>query len=234
MSVHLDRKELKRPDAFVTQGKEAIHWVEEHIKSIIVFVIVLIGLIAAVLAFRNLQAQKAEQAADAAYLAKKNLFMAEEKLAKDPNWEQKVSGEISQVEKVAKDSVGTYASYEAYLDLGNLYFNHGSFEKAADYYSRGAESAAVTVLKLGALELKATALENAKKYDDAAAALHQILDSKNQAFRSGALMSLGRVYSLKGDKTKAVEQYALVIQEYPNTPIAKSAEAFRAGEGKGQ
>jgi predicted negative regulator of RcsB-dependent stress response len=226
---HLDRKELKRPDAFLEKAGSIIDFVNENSKGFVAG-LVLVFVAGLGFAFYTNHHEKEELAANSAlYNAKKTLLTALEKAPKaGADWDKDLRSQIAGAEKVAAEFAGTKAAFEANLILGDAYFDHGEPAKAIDYYKAATNVGRPKTLKALALLSLSYAYENAKRPDDAVAALQSAIATGDKAVRAEALLALGRNLEIKGDKPRALEQYELVAREFPGSALARTAEIQRA------
>lgn len=226
---HLDRKELKRPDAFMERANEAFRFINENSKAFLGMIALLFALGLGVAFYSNIREQKSEEANSAFFTARKSLAASLEKLPKAaPDWATTAKGDLEKVEKVARDYKGTRASFEAYLLLGDTYLERGDTAKAIEHFKAAADTGRPKAVKAQAHHALAYAYENGKQYDAAIDSLRQVVAAGDKSLKGDALMALGRNYELKGDKPKAMEQYDLVMKEYAGTPLAKAAESQKA------
>jgi predicted negative regulator of RcsB-dependent stress response len=222
---HLDRKELKRPDAFLEKAGGVMEFVQANARAFLVAVALLFVIGLGVAFYTTAQNRRNQQASAELYVAKKALTPV---LKTTEDWEKTASKELQAVSDVAKKYSGTQAGYEAYLLIGDTYFDHGNSSRAAEEYKQAVGAAPNRTMKLLAQHSYAYALENAKNYDGAIDALRQIVNSGDKALRGDALMALARNYELKGDKTKAIEQYDLISKDFPNSELGKNAEVAKS------
>lgn len=227
-TTHLDHKAIKRPDAFVAQTRTVFEFLHENIRGVLILVGLLFVMTLAVLGYNNLQASRAEKAGDELYSRRKALSTALEKAPKGEAALATVKEELDALETLARDYAKTHAAYQSLVTLGDVHLERGGAKAAAELYRRAGDAAASPLMKLAALRFEARAHEESRNYDGAIAALQQLLSSGDKTLRAEALLALGRNYGLKGDKSKALEQYALVAQEFPNTPLARSAETQKS------
>lgn len=226
---HLDRKELKRPDAFQEKAGAVAEFLSKNTKALALAGVALLVVVAGMAFYSSSKKQKNEQANNAFYNTKKEFVIAASKAPKtDANWEQTLKGDISKLEEFAKNNQGTQAAFEAYLLLGDTYYERDSFEKASEYFKQATANAPSRSMKALAQHSLAYSFEGSKKHDEAIEQLRQVLASGEKPLRGDALMALARNFQLKGDKPKAVEQYDQVIKDFPNSALAKAAEAQKS------
>lgn len=221
MTTHLDRKELKRPDAFVVKTTTAFEFIQSNAMAFLVGLALLFLAVVGWAFYDNMSTHKAEAADTALFDARKELVAALQKTESKPTeWEQTARPGLEKLEKITKEFSGTRAAFEADLVIGDAYYDHGNSSKAIEYYKLAVDAAKPRSSKPVALHALAYAYENAKQYDQAIEALRQILASGDRPLKSDSLLAMARDFELKGDKPKALEQYNEVLKEFPNTQAA--------------
>ncbi|MEW6055890.1 MAG: tetratricopeptide repeat protein [Bdellovibrionota bacterium] len=224
----LDRKDLKRPDAFLEKASAAMKYLTDNIRVVIAALGALLVVGAAFAVYTSMQSSKLEQANSALFNAKAKLTEVREKGPKPFSLNAaEVKPVIVQLEGVANQYPGTQPSFEAFMILGDTFFEQKDWNAAMNFYQKAVDSKQPGTLKNFALYALAFSKENAKDHDGAIAALNQILSSDEKALRADALMALARNYQSKGDKAKAAEQYNQVSKEFPNSALSKAAEAHK-------
>jgi len=215
-TVHLDRKELKRPDSFLLQTTHVFDFVKGNLKAIIVLIIVIGAMVAGILLYRSHREERILLASEARYEAEKVLA-------------QSMEEGVRALEKVYANFKDTPGGYYALMDIGNAYLANGSAQKAVDYFSRAADAVKQPELRASAWYLKADAQERSKDYDGAIASLDRISSGPREKFlRPEALFGLWRNYSAKGNADKAKEYYGMITQEFPETAFAALVKSNQA------
>lgn len=245
-NTHLDRKALKRPDAFLERTNGAFAYIAENSRVFLAGLALLFLLAMATVGLNSLSEKKNEAADSALFTARRALQEGIEKTkpapatpvadAKDKakaaapttpplKWEEATAPGLSQIEKITKDHGGTRAAFEGLMLLGDSWFDHGNWSKASEYYKQALDNVKPRAAKPVAQHALAYAYENDKQYDKAIELLRQIVAGGDKTLKEDSMMALARNYELKGDKTKALEEYSAVVKESPNSPSAKTAEA---------
>lgn len=229
---HLDRKELKRPDAFQERASSTLEFFSKNARALIVAALGLLAVAAGVALYSNSKSNQNAAANSAFFLVRKPLVTALEKAPKDATWEQSVKEDLGKVEAFAKDHKGTQASFEALLLVGDAYFDHGNYAKASEYYKQALDGGLSRSMKALAQHSLAYAHENAKQNDQAIESLKQVIASGEKSLKGDSLMALARNFAAKGDKAKATEYYEQVTKDFPNSALAKTAEAQKLTLGQ--
>ena len=229
---HLDRKELKRPDAFQERANSALDFLAKNARILMIAALLILALVAGAALYSNTKSKEDAKANSAFFLVRKPFVTALEKAPKDATWEQAVQSDITKVESFAKDHKGTQASFEALLLIGDAYFDHGNYSKASDYYKQALDGNRSRSMKALAQHSLAYAHENNKQHDQAIEYLKQVIASGEKSLKGDTLLALGRNFAAKGDKAKASEHYDQVAKEFPNSALAKTAEAQKLALGQ--
>ena len=118
-------------------------------------------------------------------------------------------------------------AYEARLKLGNLYFNHGNYEKALPWYQKAVDTSASKFDKSLALSLVGYAYENLGKGTSAIESFQKAIDLGEKSLRGDLLMAIARCYETVNDVAKARSTYDRILSDLPNTEYAKNAELYK-------
>lgn len=77
-------------------------------------------------------------------------------------------------------------------------------------------------------DLLTSLYEQQKKYDLAVAQAQIMLKSKVDYYKQRGLISLGRIYSAKGDKEKAISYYDQFLKDYSDATAAATVKSLKA------
>jgi predicted negative regulator of RcsB-dependent stress response len=207
------RKDLKRPDAFVTTSEQLITWALEHQRNLaiaggaIAVVLALIAGAGALNAARTRQANEELASALGPFLTEQYAEAATQLRTVADSWASTDVGRIARL----------YAA-DAQLAAGNTEQAANDLQAAladpppADYLTQQA------ALNLGtALESKGDLAAAADQYAKAA--------GMEGPYRGLALLRQGRACEKLGDKKRAVEAYEAFVRDFPEAPEADIAEA---------
>src|SRR5262249_21213986 len=100
----------------------------------------------------------------------------------------------SKLKHVASEYVGTRAGYEAAVQLGNLYFDHGDAAKAVEWYGKAVDTAPGQFEKALALSSLGYSQENAGKAADAAQTYERALNMGEGSIKGDVLLGMARSY----------------------------------------
>ncbi|MBI2606636.1 MAG: tetratricopeptide repeat protein [Deltaproteobacteria bacterium] len=235
---HLDRKELKAPDAFLAKTGALFKVVRQNARALFVAAAVALVGSAGYILYQNAKAEKEMKAENELYAAKKSFVETMSKLPKGDakaaqDWKANSKADFERFEALARKLPNTAAAYDAWMTLGNINFELGSSdaaaaERAAQYFEKASTIAQGKSLQATALYAKAYALETLGKYDEAIGALSRLLDSDFKGLKADSLIALARNNELKGDKANAVKLYEQFMKDFPDSTMNKSVEAILA------
>jgi tetratricopeptide (TPR) repeat protein len=208
------RKELKKPDEFITLTGRIMTWCRENVRFVggaAAAIGLFLLLSSAVLIF------KANREAKARALYGEAIALYPAGVAGGANVAEYVAT-IAKLEEVKQQYGSTTAATSARIDLGNAFFQSGDYDRAATCYLDFIErtdskhpfhdqvlvSLGETYEAKGSLE---KALEIYQKLAREGASIYQ----------SQAQLHLGRVYEALGDQEKAVTHYDNYLKENPAT-----------------
>ena len=213
------KKDLKKPDEFITLSSRVITWSRDNMRFVLGAlggVALIIVIVAGVFAFR---AQK-EARARALYGEAIALY-PEAPSGKDAAGAYKaVAAKLEEVKnRYGSTSTGT----NAFVDLGNVYFQIGEYDQAISCYldflgrtdSRNALSSLV-------LESLGETYEAKGSYEDALEVYQRLAQKGAPIYQAQAQLYLGRVYEALGDQDKAMSHYETYLNANPATPFSES------------
>lgn len=211
------RKDLKRPDVFLTASQRAFEWGLTHQRNLMigagVFLAILVGIagVSASNAARQRQANQDLADALSTFRAENYPDAATQLRTVADTWGSTIAGKLARL----------YAA-DAQLAAGNPDLAVVDLDASladpppAEYLKQQA------ALNLGyALESKADLAGAAERYAQAAA--------MSGPYRSLALLREARVREALGDKDRAEEAYEAFIRDFPNDPEVVVAEAKLQG-----
>lgn len=144
----------------------------------------------------------------------------------------KLGGAIAALEGVAKTYPNTLAGFDAKMELGSIYFEHGegagAYEKALRWFESAASSAPGD-------EYSSTALYSQGYAQEALGQCAEAVKTFDRAVNAGAGPLLGELLRAKarcqetaGDKAGAKTTYETITKKLPNTEHARFAETKKA------
>ncbi|MBI3555718.1 MAG: tetratricopeptide repeat protein, partial [Deltaproteobacteria bacterium] len=192
---HLDRKALKRPDAFLERINNLFTYINENSGSFLAILGVLFAIGLGVTFYISHSDKAAHEADSALYDARQVLDKGVAKVKDKPaEWMTAAQPGLDAVEKVAKNFAGSRASFEAFLLIGDAYFQHGNAAKAVDYYKLASDNAKPRAARPMAQYSLAYAYENMKNHDGAVDSLRHVISSGDKTLKADSMMALARNY----------------------------------------
>jgi TolA-binding protein len=130
---------------------------------------------------------------------------------------------------------GTDAAYQAQLGLNAVRLGSGQAQLAVDELRKFANSNPPAFYASGAWMLMGDALDNLKKFDDAAAAYLKGADLATEDYRKvEALLGAARAYRLAGKEKESVDVLRRIVSKFPKeTPGVPEAQVRLAEQTKG-
>lgn len=213
MAQRFRRKDLKRPDAFVSTSQQAVTWGMTHQRNLmlavgaVVLVLVLIAGMGALNVARTRQANEELASALGPFSAEKYADAATQLRAVADSWSSTDVGKIARL-YAADAQIAAGTPDQAVADLQTALKN----PPPADYLTQQA------ALNLG------VALESKDDLNGAAENYAKAAEMKGP-YRGLALLRHGRVAEKLGDKKRAVEAYEAFVRDYPKAPEVDVVEA---------
>lgn len=239
-----ERKQLKNPDSFVQGGQRVLERFAAHPR---VVASVLGGALIATLAWYGLEQWSARSSS----VAWDAYHVAFSKKEGDERW--------ASLEKVGKDYASTRAGFLATAQLGDHWFNEASKEviehlkkstasssapkvsdetlekarKSAGYFKSASEFGGLLPEERQWLRVnQAKALEIAGDLEGSLSVLNSAV-TLSKIGGAYALLELGRMYAVSGQKEKATETYTRLVTEFPENRLSADAtSALRRLNGK--
>ncbi len=231
------QKELKAPDELQKLGQQAVPWLEQHGKNVVVAVVVTLLIVGGALFARDMSKKSEEKATqdfgDALRVLTREVNAsppaAPPVAGEEPPFkteQEKEDALVAKLTEFRKANAGRKAAASAALPLAQALLRQGKAAEAApllDEYLGAADPA--DALRPAALEAKGYALEAQGKLDDALAAFDLLAKENKTDFLKGmGLYHRGRVLLLKGDSAGAAKQFADLETQAPNTAAARLAK----------
>jgi predicted negative regulator of RcsB-dependent stress response len=209
--IKIKKKEIKRPDEFITFGARVIKWCRENIKivaGVATVVALLLVIVGAAFVF------KANREAKAADLYQKALALYPTGSSGDNQTEYAQA--TAALEEVQQRYGSTTVATTALVDLGNIYFDQGAYDKTIRCYQDFLQRTDRTnPLHDRVLVSLGETYEAKESYEDALK-IYQLLGKEGApVYQTQVQFYLGRVYEAKGDKTEAMVHYENYLNESP-------------------
>jgi tetratricopeptide (TPR) repeat protein len=206
------KKELKKPDEFLTFSSRIMAWCKDNIRIVIgvlASVAVLLLITSAVFLFKANRETKAR----ALYEEALSLYQVESPgNAGAANY----SMATAKLEEVKQRYRSTKVASYVLIDLGNIYFQEGDYEKAISCYTDFLQRTDVSdPLHDQALESLGETYEAKGSWQEAVEVYQRLASEGTPVYQAQAQLYLGRVYEAIGDKQKAMTHYDNYLSESP-------------------
>jgi len=185
------KKELKKPDEFITFSGKIIAWCQDNIRIVIgvlASVVVLILIISAVFLLKASRETKARGLYEEAL----SLYQVESSgNAEAANY----SMATAKLEEVKQRYRSTRVASYALIDLGNIYFQEGDYEKAISCYTNFLQRTDISdPLHDQALESLGQTYEAKGSWQEAVEVYQRLGSEGPPVYQAQAQLYLGRVY----------------------------------------
>ena len=206
------KKELKKPDEFITLSSKIIIWCQDNTRIVIgvlASVAVLVAITSAVFLFKARRETKARGLYEEAL----SLYQVE-----SPSNVGAIdySMAAAKLEEVKQRYRSTKVATNVLIDLGNIYFQEGDYEKAIACYSDFLQRTDVShPLHDQALESLGETYEAKASWQEAVEVYQRLANEGAPVYQAQAQLYLGRVYEAIGDKQKAMTHYDNYLNDSP-------------------
>jgi tetratricopeptide (TPR) repeat protein len=206
------RKELKKPDEFITFSSRIISWCQDNVRivvGVLASVAVLILITSAVFLFKARRETKARDLYEEAL----SLYQVESSTnAGAANY----SMATAKLEEVKQRYHSTRVAINALMDMGNIYFQEGDYEKAIICYTDFLQRTdASHPLYEQALESLGETYEAKGSWQEAVEVYQRLASEGTPVYQAQAQLYLGRVYEAMGDQQKAMTHYDNYLNDSP-------------------
>lgn len=247
-TIHLDKKDVRKPDLVTEELKKGFQWGTSHLKiiSFAVFLFVLAGIGYSVQQYLSSKKEGAATADYALiekdYLKKKESFEKFETTAQQKNQKikdqvepqgEKASGDLEKdygiilqgFQKIIEKHPGTQASIMSTMTMNEIYLKYQKPELALQTTSK--IKTGNNLLSSLLLTQKGTIQANLNDCKSALETWGQVLKNKNAQFvHSDVLLKQALCYETMNDSVKATESLNKVIAESKDGAISKTAEKY--------
>ncbi len=210
----LTRKQIKQ-DRFIATVVRSIRTVQRNSKRFAIGTAVVLVAVVAVVAVGQHRKGREVQSIEA---------LGEAQMAK---WAGKTEEALKLYQRVTQQFGGTRSAGEAWIALGNLYFEKGKVKEAAaafqEYLKRYKDD---PILIYTAWNGIAACLEQEGKYSEAAQKYKSFADRhQNSPWAARALWDAARCFRLAGSPQEAKMALEEIIDFYPNSPLSYRAKS---------
>jgi len=206
------RKELKKPDEFITFSSRIIAWCQDNVRivvGVLASIAVLILITSAVFLFKARRETKARDLYEEAL----SLYQVESSTnAGAANY----SMATAKLEEVKQRYHSTRVAANALMDMGNIYFQEGDYEKAIISYTDFLQRTdASHPLYEQALESLGETYEAKGSWQEAVGVYQRLASEGTPVYQAQAQLYLGRVYEAMNDQQKAMTHYDNYLNDSP-------------------
>jgi tetratricopeptide (TPR) repeat protein len=211
----IKRKESKKPDEFITFSAKVLEWCGDNLRILsgiaggFALILVIVG---AVFVFQ------ASRDAKATYLYQKALalYPTGSPGGNDPAEYAQATAALEEVQQRYGSST---VAKTALVDLGNICFEQGTYDRAILYYNDFLQRTKRTHPLRDQVLVSLGETYEAKESYEEALEIYQLLGKEGApVYQAQAQLYLGRVYEAMGDKTKAMVHYDNYLKE-SQTPL---------------
>jgi tetratricopeptide (TPR) repeat protein len=233
--IKIKKKEVKRPDEFITFGARVIKWCRENLK-IVTGVAAGVGLLLVIVGATFVF--KANREARAAALYEKALALYPTGSPSENLTEYTQA--TAALEEVQQRYGSTTVATTALVDLGNIYFDQGAYDKTILCYKDFLQRTDRTnPLHDRVLVSLGETYEAKESYEDALKIYQLLAKEGAPVYQTQVQLYLGRVYEAIGDKTEAMVHYDNYLNEGPaplfgewiRIKLRRWRQAEKTGEG---
>lgn len=227
MAKKLRRKDLKRPDEFVSRTMLAGQWIREHQRVVTFAAVALVVVVVAVTLAVHLSQRARATSSDATWTALDLLGApvtgerAEDEEDREPprgykvfaTREARTKAAVAAFERVVEEHGGTAAGQAGLLSLGSALFTQGEHAKAREAFQGFLDRpAGLEPLVPIALEGLGYCLEAEESYDGALERFRDLEKVDNGRYRDLAQYHQGRMLEKLSKNSDAADQYRAVVR----------------------
>ena len=210
--IKIKKKEIKRTEEIITFGGRVINWCKQNVKIVtavaagVALFLVIVGVVFV---------YKANREANAADLYQKALALYPGGAPGGNNLTEYAQATTA-LEEVQQRYGSTAVATTALVDLGNIYFDQGAYDKTILCYNnflqrtdRSHPLHDPVLMSLG------ETYEAKESYEDALKTYQLLAKEGAPVYQAQAQLYLGRVYEAMGDKPQAIVHYDNYLNESP-------------------
>lgn len=221
----ITKKEIKKPDEFVSFWVRAYEYAQEHRREVVVVSAAIVAVAALAWSLDAYHEKKARDSSRLLSKAQMALLAGREGASGEKN--------SSEAESILTDVTTRYKSTRAALVarvlLGNVYYRRGDFEKSIETYrSLATLKPKDPMLRAMAYEGLAYSYEQRGDWAEALAAYQELAGSQLEHFSQEGMWGMARCYERQGKPEKAMDIYRQFLAHYPHSPKAEEARVLLA------
>jgi len=221
----ITKKEIKKPDEFVSFWVRAYEYAQEHSRTVIVASAAIVAVAALAWSLHAYHEKKARDSSRLLSKAQMALLAGREGASGEKN--------RGEAESILTDLTSRYKSTPAALVarvlLGNVYYQRGDFEKSIETYrSLAALKPKDPMLRAMAYEGLAYSYEQKGDWAGALASYQELAASQLEHFSQEGMWGMARCYEREGKPENALDVYRQFLAKYPQSPRAEEARVLVA------
>ena len=206
------RKELKKPDEFITFSSKIIIWCQDNTR-IVIGVLASVAVLIAITSAVFLVKARRETKSRVLYEEALSLYQVE---SSGNAGAIDYSMTTAKLEEVKQRYHSTKVATSVLMDLGNIYFQQGDYEKAISCYADFLQRTDLShPLYDQALESLGETYEAKGSWQEAVEVYQRLASEGAPVYQAQAQLYLGRVYEAIGDKQKAMTHYDNYLNDSP-------------------
>jgi len=213
----IKKKDLKKPDEFISFGQKIINWCVANKQSAIKLaagVLIIFLVVSGFLYYRNQREARAREVYTQAVAYLQNARQAN-------GGKGDIDRAIAKLEETVKNFGSTGVALTATVDLGNAYYQKGDFAKAVAAYKDALQKIArQDPLYENVLASLGATYEAMEEWSEALAVYQRLLQEGKPAYQTDAELCLGRVYEAMGNRNKAMGYYETYLNENPGSSLS--------------
>ena len=206
------RKELKKPDEFITFSSRILAWCQDNVRivvGVLASVAVLILITSAIFLLKASRETKARGLYEEALSLYQVEFSTNAGAVNYPM-------AAAKLEEVKERYQSTRVAANALMDLGNIYFQEGDYERAIICYTDFLQRTDVShPVYNQALESLGETYEAKESWQEAVEVYQRLASEGAPVYQAQAQLYLGRVYEAIGDQQKAMTHYDNYLNDSP-------------------
>jgi tetratricopeptide (TPR) repeat protein len=150
-----------------------------------------------------------------------------EAVFKKVNVAEKFSKSLVAFQKVAADFPKSRAAFDAQIQLGDLYMDHGQAADAVAWYRKAVDAAPTPRDRTLAQHSLGFAYEDSGKTAEALKAFESVSSAADIGVKADALLAQARIQATSGNKDQARQLYDRVIGDFKETEFERQAQALK-------
>ncbi len=217
----ITKKKLKQPDEFISFTEKSYLFITQHLKKIIIGMVMVIFFFSSFFLFRMWAQKKEDEANQKFMIALEAYQMVSSPYREGSPAEYKKT--LDGFEEIIKLYSKTSSGKNALIYKGKIHLLLGEFDEAIDAYNAFLQKAGKEQLfQVFAFEGLGYAYEGKKDYERAIKVYKEIVKLGERYQWVGVHLNLARCYEKLGKKDEAIENYKAFLKILPNSLATNS------------